>query len=243
MADVPVEVQDESRPTPPKWVLHALIGAVAVLMVASTVGSIMLATLVKDHPAILISLTYRNRDLALASPHLDAVTFYGIGFVRSVISDPIFYAIGLLYGDAVLRWVKQKLREGAAWVVWLEKAFEKARYPMVAFAPNNVICLLAGATKMPVPAFIACNVAGTIARLILIRITGGLFDDQLNAVTDFLDKYKWWFVAGGIILFLITSRRKKGELTELKDLQETIEEEEIAEGEIVDDTEPPQLGR
>ena len=107
-------------------------------------------------------------------------TFYGIGFVRSVLSDPIFYAIGLLYGDAVLRWMKNKLRDGAAWVVWFEKAFDKARYPMVAFAPNNVICLLAGATKMPVPAFIACNVAGTIIRLVLIRITGNVFDDQLT---------------------------------------------------------------
>jgi membrane protein DedA with SNARE-associated domain len=224
--DVPVEVRDESRPTPPRWVLPLLIGAVVVLVAASTVGSILLATLVKDHPAILISLTYRNRDLALASPHLDAFTFYGIGFVRSVLSDPIFYLIGLLYGDAVLRWMKKKLQDGAAWIVWLEKAFEKARYPMVAFAPNNVICLLAGATKMPVPAFIACNVAGTIVRLVLIRITGNVFDDQLTAVTDFLDRYKWWFVAAGILIFLITSRKKKGELAEIKELQDTIESEE-----------------
>jgi uncharacterized membrane protein YdjX (TVP38/TMEM64 family) len=54
----------------------------------------------------------------------------------------------------------------------LERWFGKAAYPLVFIAPNNAICLFAGAAGMPLRAFFAVNLAGTVARLWLIRRFG-----------------------------------------------------------------------
>ena len=57
-------------------------------------------TLVDTHPAWLIALNARNRNLILVSNYLDPWTFYGIGIVRLLISDPLFFLLGYWYGDA-----------------------------------------------------------------------------------------------------------------------------------------------
>ena len=70
------------------------------------------------------------------------------GFLRLVVADPLFYFLGLFYGDAAIRWIERKAGDGATLIIWFEKAFHKARYPIVLIAPNNPVCLLAGATGM-----------------------------------------------------------------------------------------------
>ena len=54
--------------------------------------------------------------------------------------------------------------------------FGKAAYPLVFIAPNNPICLFAGAAGMSLPGFFVANLAGTLARLYLIRRLGDAFD-------------------------------------------------------------------
>jgi len=214
-----------TRPKPPRWVLAALLTGVGVLLVASNVGNIFYATLVQRHPALLLTLNSTNRVLVGVTNRLDAVTYYGIGFVRLVVADPLFYLLGLFYGDASIRWMEQKMGDGATMIIWFEKAFKKARYPIVLIAPNNPVCLLAGATGMPVPIFLALNALGTIGRLYLARLFGKAFTAPISAVTGFLDRYRWPILAISIVLFalqsLVKTRQGKGvaglgELAELK---------------------------
>jgi len=168
-----------------------LLTGVGILLVAANAGILFYATLVKRHPALLLSLNSTNRVLVGVTNQLDAPTYYIIGFVRLVVADPLFYLLGLFYGDAALRWIERKMGEGAASIIWFEKAFQKARYPIVLIAPNNPVCLLAGATGMHVPVFLALNATGTIGRLYLARLFGKAFTSPISAVTGFLDRYRW----------------------------------------------------
>ena len=192
-------------------------------------GNLFYATLVERHPALLLSLNSTNRVLVGVTNQLDAPTYYGIGFVRLLVADPLFYLLGLFYGDAALRWIERKMGDGAASIIWFERAFKKARYPIVLIAPNNPVCLLAGATGMRVPVFLALNTVGTIGRLYLARLFGKAFTAPISAVTGFLDRYRWPILAISIGLFVLQSTLKKkqgqppGELGSLAELKKEIE--------------------
>ena len=224
------------RPRPPKWVLAALLTSVGALLVASNVGNILYASLVERHPALLLSLNSTNRVLVGVTNQLDAATYYGIGFVRLLVADPLFYLLGLFYGDAAIRWIERKAGDGAATIVWFEKAFLRARYPIVVIAPNNPVCLLAGATGMRVPVFLALNAIGTVGRLYLARLFGEAFTRPISAVTGFLDRYRWPILAISIALFALQSALKKkegkppGELAALAELKDEIEASEAGDG-------------
>jgi len=226
-----------ARPRPPRWVLAAILTGVGVLLVASNVGNLFYATLVVRHPALLLTLNSTNRVLVGVTNRLDAVTYYGIGFVRLVVADPLFYLLGLFYGDAAIRWIERKMGEGAASIIWFEKAFNKARYPIVLIAPNNPVCLLAGATNMPVPVFLSLNAAGTIGRLYLARLFGKAFTAPISAVTGFLDRYRWPILAVSLALFALQSLVKRrsgapsGELGSLAELRREIDASEASSGE------------
>jgi len=205
-----------------------LLTAIGILVVASNVGNLFYATLVVRHPALLLALNSTNRVLVGVTNQLDAVSYYAIGFVRLIVADPLFYLLGLFYGDAAIRWIERKMGDGAASIIWFEKAFNKARYPIVLIAPNNPVCLLAGATNMPVPVFLSLNAAGTVGRLYLARLFGKAFIAPISAVTGFLDRYRWPILAGSVALFALQSLLKRskglppGELGSLAELKEEI---------------------
>jgi len=228
----PPDAATPGRARPPRWVLGLLLSGVGVLLVASNVGNLFYAALVERHPALLLTLNSTNRVLVGVTNQLDAVTYYGIGFVRLLVADPLFYLLGLFYGDAAIRWIERKAGDGATMIIWFEKAFHKARYPIVLIAPNNPVSLLAGATGMRLPVFFALNAVGTIGRLYLARLFGEAFNRPINAVTGFLDRYRWPILAISLALFALQSVVKKkegalpGELGALSELKEEIEASE-----------------
>lgn len=228
-AAVATPTSDVARPRPPKWALGALLGGVGILLVAANVGGLFYATLVESHPALLLALNSTNRVLIGVTNQLDPVTYYGIGFVRLLLADPLFYLLGLFYGDAAIRWIERKMGDGAKTIIWFEKAFNKARYPIVLLAPNNPVCLLAGASRMPVPVFLALNATGTIGRLYLARLFGKAFIAPISAVTGFLNHYRWPILGVSLAIFALQSALKKkqglpaGELGDLAELKREID--------------------
>lgn len=230
------EPADAERARPRRWVLPLLLVGVGVLLVASNVGNLFYASLVVRHPALLLALNSTNRVLVGVTNQLGATTYYGIGFVRLLAADPLFYLLGLFYGDAAIRWIERKMGDGAASIIWFEKAFKKARYPIVLIAPNNPVCLLAGATGMPVPVFVGLNALGTVGRLYLARLFGKAFTAPISAVIGFLDRYRWPIVGISVALFLLQALLKKkdgqppGELGDLAELKQEIEASEARSG-------------
>ena len=138
------------------------------VVVLSNAGNIFFATFVNDHPLALIAHERRTATWRwLGSAHALVLLR---GRVRSPVRpDLFFFWIGRWYGDAAIRWMERKAPTYGSLLRQLEQWFDKARYVVVAIAPNNPVCLFAGAAGMRWGAFLAANVVGTIGRLVLIR--------------------------------------------------------------------------
>ena len=175
---------------PGKWALRLAIAYVIVSQIGGYVGDLNTALWFDTHPAWLIALNPRNRILALTTIHLDATTFYLVGFLRNVLSDPIYFLFGFWYGDRAITWLERRSKTYGPVIRDGERYFRKAAYPLIFLAPNNAICAMSGATGVPVVPFIALNVSGTIARLILIRQLGQTFESPLQGIGGFIAEYR-----------------------------------------------------
>jgi membrane protein DedA with SNARE-associated domain len=210
--------------------LWLVLGPLIVLVVAAQIGDAFAPTLAVDHPLTLISLNARNRNLILTTNSLDALSFYGVGFVRLLLSDPLFYILGYWYGDAGLKWVEKRSSGAGNLLRTWEWMFQKAAWPLVAIAPNNFICLFAGAAGMTPAVFLTLNVIGTAVRLYLIRLFGEAFESPISSVLDFIRDYRLPLTVLSVTLVVVTvvldRRSGKGELEALTHLEDELGTEE-----------------
>ncbi len=229
--DDPTGSDDEAplRPRPPKPVVVAVIGALIGLVIANNVGDGLTTTWAEDHPLALIALNSRNRVLVLTTNQLDPWSYYTVATVRLLASDPLFYLLGRWYGDAAIRWVERKWASQGQVLRWFETAFHKAAYPLVFLAPNNPICLFAGASGMPVPVFFALNISGTLFRLYLIRVVGATFESPINDILDFFGRYRLELLIASVFLVILSfalDRKRGGEIESLRQLEEELTDDD-----------------
>jgi membrane protein DedA with SNARE-associated domain len=205
----------------------------AVLTIMAWIGDIFAPSLLGDAPLLLIVLNPRLRNLVLVAPTVGAAPFIIIAVARLVIGDPFFFWFGRRYGDVAIRWMESRLGSGAAIVLWLERAFRRAAYPMVAALPNNWICLLAGATPMRWWVFLTLNVGGTFVRVILVWLLGEAFADPILAVNEWIGEHRWQLtlVTFSLVAFAIwrQSRKRGGILESPRELHEELDAEQTGE--------------
>jgi membrane protein DedA with SNARE-associated domain len=222
-------VTDAPRPHPSRGAVAVVGTLIAVLVVANNVGNIFATTLAREHPAVLITLNSTNRMLLLTTNQLDAVSYYVIGSLRLLVADPLFFLLGKWYGDAAIRWVERKWASQGQVLRLFERGFQRFAYAFVFAAPNNVVCLLAGAGSMKLAGFLVANLAGTATRLFLIRWVGDALFDPLDTVLDFFEEYRipLLVLSAAIVAFSVVSDRRKGtdELDVVEEL-EAIEDED-----------------
>ncbi len=233
-------VDAPAREKPSRLVFWLLVGPLIVLVIASYVGDALAPTLVDKHPLLLVALNARNRNLVLVTNELEAWSYYLVGTVRLLAADPLFYLLGYFYGDAAVRWAERRSRTFGGVLRSAERFFQKASYPLVLLAPNNPICLFAGASGMSPPVFFALNITGTIGRLIIIRWVGDIFSSPIDALLGFIREYRLPLTALTVVVtgFLIWSEsRGEGEseleaLVRLEDELEEVEEDLVAEQDL-----------
>jgi membrane protein DedA with SNARE-associated domain len=204
--------------------LALLVVPVIVIAVASTVGDALSPTLVVEEPLLLTALVPRNRILVLVAPQVDFVPFFTIGMVRLMLTDPLFYLLGRRYGDRAIRWAERRAGSPAS-VRTAEAWFRRAAYPIVAITPNNIICVLAGATGMRPVGFLVANLGGTAVRMVLIWWIGDMFSEPLLDAVGFIGEYRWWFtgVSVALVAWSVWRGRRAG-TTPIESLGEVEEE-------------------
>ena len=183
---------------PSPWVVRLAIVYVIVTQAAAFFGDLNTSLLFDTHPAWLIALNPRNRILTLTTIYLDATTFYVVGFLRLLASDPVYYLLGYWYGDRAIAWIERRSKTYGPLVRDGERYFRKAAYPLIFLMPNNIICAMSAATGVRIVPFLALNVTGTIARLVLIRQLGEQFESPLQGIGGFIAEYR-------IQIFLISA--------------------------------------
>ncbi len=175
---------------PARWIVRLVIGYVVVTQVAAIIGDLNTALWFDRHPALLIALNPRNRILTLTTIYLDATTYYVVGFLRLVASDPVYFLLGYWYGDRAIDWIERRSKTYGPLIRDGERYFRKVAYPLIFLMPNNVICAMSAATGVRIIPFIVLNVSGTVARLVLIRQVGEVFESPLQGVGGFIAEYR-----------------------------------------------------
>lgn len=222
-----VAVAPTGRPGPPSALARNLvIGPLILLVLAGYLGDTFFLAYHDKHPLVFIAMNARNRNLVLAGPYLDPVSYYVVGTLRLLLSDPLFFLLGIWYGDGAVRWMERKSPTYGSMLRSAEGWFAKAAYPLIALAPNNFICLFAGAAGISVPVFLVLNIGGTIARLWLLRWFGDIFSTPLHSVSGFITSHRVPVLALSLLLvaFTIWSERRRGggEISDLAHLDEEI---------------------
>ena len=189
--------------------LPILLTPIVALAVIGTVADVIGPGLINERPLLQMFLNPRSRYLLLASPQVDAVPFFVVGFLRLVLTDPLFYILGVQYGEAALRWAESKLGDDGGFIRAAERFFGRFGSAIILIAPSGYLCLLAGAAGMRPRRFIALNLIGTVSRLLLFRFLGEALKDELFAVLGFIQRYQWWLVGLSFVVVSLQSRRKR----------------------------------
>ena len=229
VTDAGEEAQPARRRIPLPWLLTPIIASMAI----GAFGDIIAPGLITERPLLAIFLNPRNRWLVLASNQVDAVSFYVVAFVRLTLTDPLFYVLGLQYGDGVLKWIEAKTGESGEMFRLITRFFAKASYIVIAVAPNGYMCALAGATGMRPGVFAGLNITGTITRLVLIRLFADAFEEPLDGVLEWIGQYRWWLVGLSFLVVALQTFRRKDDV----EIDPREMEHEILEAE--QDTTPP----
>ncbi|MBA2497346.1 MAG: hypothetical protein H0V33_09690 [Acidimicrobiia bacterium] len=213
------------EPTPPsRRLLVVLATLIVAFWVLGTVATALTPTLLAEHPLLLVALEPRNRNLLLTAERVDPVPFVVFATIRRVASDPIYFALGHLYGTGAVRWVERQVGgAGARSVRFVEKVFARARGPLVFLFPGLLVCVLAGATGMRTRTFLALNLAGTVAVVLALRAFADPLEPVIEPVTDFVEANQTWLTvvtALLVVLWLAWQRaRGRSELTTARTLE------------------------
>ncbi len=215
------------HPTHPRWLLPSLTAGIIALVVASNLGNVVWASWAEDRPLGLLALNSSNKYLLITSISLDAVPMVVVATLRLLAPDPIFFAMGWLYGDRALHWARRTFPGSTQLLDQVHqdpRLVHKVLNVLVVVAPNNVVCLVAGVVRFPIRRFIVLNVVGTVGRVLLMRWIGLFFEDQIEDVLDIVNRYQTWLIWGSVaavaavvIWQVVSDRGLVGGLEELED--------------------------
>ena len=175
----------------PVWLIAPLVFLTATSFAADAFAP----SLVDTYPLLLIAMSTRNRYLALVAPSVNPVAFFAVGIGRQLLSDPLWYVIGARYGERARTWVESRWVGSSETLSMWDRWFDKAAYPIIAVAPNNIVCMLAGVRKFNIVSFFAVNLGGTAVRIYLFYVFGDIFSEPIGDVVDFIGRYRWQLTA------------------------------------------------
>ena len=208
--------------THPRWLLPLLGGLIVALVVANNVGNATWVCAVttgsgtrsswlcqqawmswiNGNPLGLLALNSSNKYLLATSVSTDLLPAAVIATLRLLAPDPIFYLIGFLYGPRALLLARRVFPGSDPLFDQIESdsgGFRRVIDIAVVVAPNNPVCLVAGVARMDWRRFAVLNVVGTIGRVLLMRLIGAVFENQIRDVLDVVAQYQKWFTLASVV--------------------------------------------
>ncbi len=217
------------RPTHPSWFLPVVGAAIIALVVANNFGNVIWAEWVIDQPLALLALNSSNKYLLATSVNTDLLPVLVISTLRLMAPDPLFYAIGYLYGDRALRWAGNVF-PGIQPVIEQARAedgsFRWLMTTLLVIMPNNPICLIAGVVRVPFIRFLTLALVGTIGRILLMRVIGSIFEDEIEDLLEVVARYQRWFLLASIVFVVgyvaYQTNRRRGLIGAVEELEEDL---------------------
>lgn len=218
---------DAPHPTPSRRRLTLIVTPIIVLVLISTVANAVHPALLKDHPLWLVAADPRARWVLLVADRVSFWPMFVLAVIRRLLSDPLFFLLGHLYGDRAVRWAERRFDSGTGLIRLVERVFQRAAPVLVFLFPGALVCVLAGATGMSIPAFAALNIVGTMTTVFALYEFAGVVRGPINAINDFYSHNFKWLTAVTIVItlawFLNQFRKGKSEVQALTNLEQELE--------------------
>mmetsp|Transcript_9423 Transcript_9423/g.31082 ORF Transcript_9423/g.31082 Transcript_9423/m.31082 type:complete len:211 (+) Transcript_9423:36-668(+) len=147
----------------------SFIAALSTLFVLGKVGDAFSPYFLETSPVALLILNSNDLHLTLSASHVGFLPWLLVGTARRLAEDPIFFSVGRRGGDAAVRWLQEYLHASDDAVERCRRIFSRGAIVAVVVEPGAITCVLAGVAGMPIERFLTFNLAGTVARLVLIR--------------------------------------------------------------------------
>lgn len=193
----------------PRAARRALLGAAALLYATGTIGTNLGPALIDEHPALILAMSSRNRNLFGSVPFIGPVPYALIGFARILLVGVVLYYVGLWFGRQATAWTERQIGEMPAIYRWFERGLDRAGWAFLVLMPgSNLVCLMAGNRQMPVRRFVPLISVGIVIKLVVLWIGGNIFEDQIRSALGWIDKYQWYLVIGLFALSFLQSARK-----------------------------------
>ena len=221
---------DDERSRPSRRTLVLILVPIAIVYVTAIIGNAIHPSLLNKHPLWLVAMEPRTRYLLLvAAKEVDFIPFLVIATLRRLLSDPLYYLLGVLYGKAGIKWIENRLGEGGAIIGPIQRGFSKAAPVFVFLIPGPLVCALAGSTGMNVIVFFALNIIGTISAVFVMYHFAGVVEGPLDAINGFYGRYGKWLTIVSIVItvlwFANQRRQGKGEFQSLDEIERELEGE------------------
>lgn len=186
-----------------------LIGS-GTLFALGTFGSNIGPAWVDEHPAIVLALSSRNRNLFGSVPFIDPVPYAVIGFLRVLAAAVVLYFLGRWYGERAIRWTERQMNGELPPIYrWFQTGIDRVGWLLVVWMPgSNLVCLMAGHRRMPPSRFIPLVCLGIVLKLAVLWAGGRAFEDEIRTFLRWIEDYQWWVVGGLFAISFVQSGRR-----------------------------------
>ncbi|MFZ9676249.1 MAG: hypothetical protein ACO3GZ_09380 [Ilumatobacteraceae bacterium] len=191
--------------------------ASGLLFALGTIGSNIGPAWVDEHPAAVLALSSRNRNLFASVPYIDPLPYALIGFVRIFVAGIALFFLGRWYGERAIAWTEKQAGELPALYRWFVKAMDRAGWLVViVFCASNLVWMMAGHRRMDPRRYAGFLAVGISIRLAVLWAGGKAFEDQIRSFLNWLEDYQWYVViALFAVSFAQSARRVKRDVPEV----------------------------
>lgn len=199
-----VDVEQE-RPAWAPLTLVAFIG----LVICSNIAGATWAKLLESNPEGLLLLSSRNRYLVLAlGADVSLTAYWVIGFARIAAAFIVCHLIGRAYAELALGWFVKYLGVTTEAMDQFNRLFGRAEWAIIPFfAGSNLVAALSGFHRTPWRRLVVLLSIGILGRLALIYWLAQLFQEQLESVVGWMQRYSWWLVGISVVVVLLVNVR------------------------------------
>lgn len=192
----------------PSWAPLTLAAFVGLVICTNIAGAIW-ARLLTSNPELLLLLSSRNRYLVLAlGAEVAPWAYWGVGFLRIAAAFAVCHLIGYAYRGKALGWFTRYLGVTPEALEQFNRAFARAEWIIIPFfAGSNLVAALSGVHGTPWRRLAVLLTVGILGRLLLIWWLAQVFEEELERVVGWLQRYSWWLVGLSVVAVLLVNVR------------------------------------
>lgn len=167
-------------------ILSAIIAAFYGL---GMLGLALLPVLTRDQPLLLLLLNPTTTVLLLVSARIDPVTLVVLTVARRFLVHIVFFLLGWWYAEGAVRWMVGRGAETEQIMGLTERIFRRVGWLAIVLWPGPLPSVLAGAGRMRWPMFVALDLVGSVASVLLTRYAASVAANPLALLLHFIDEH------------------------------------------------------